>query len=241
MRATAGHAVLAGFPARPGEPFSSARFQAIRTLGAGPGARVLLAFDPSHPALIETPHALLFAAGLDPVSSDFPVSGAYLPLLHQAVKVLGRGTASASLLPGERYQAPASTGVWRIVDEEGRDVPSELTASGGATRLVSDPLERTGLYRVFLGGALRNAFAVNPDPRESDLSATPEAALVQAFPAGRAQVIHPGEGLARRVREARYGRELWSWFLALALLLLVAETVLGRWGMGGGAHAAVRP
>ena len=241
MRATAGHAVLAGFPARPGEPLSSARFQAIRALGPAAGVRVLLEFDRAHPALIEAPHALVFAAGLDPSTSDFPVSGAYLPLLHQAVKVLGRGTASASLTPGERYQAPASTGQWRIVDEDQREIPSELTATGGATRLVSEPLERTGLYRVFQGGALRNAFAVNPDPRESDLSASPEAVLVQAFPPGRAQVVHPGEGLARRVREARFGRELWSWFLGLALLLLIAETVLARWGMNERAPAAARP
>jgi hypothetical protein len=232
MRAAAGHAALAGFPARPGEPLSSARFHAIRRLGPGAGARVLLEFDHTHPALIEAPHALVFAAGLDPAASDFPVSGAYLPLLHQAVKVLGRGTASASLVPGQRYEAPAATGAWRIVDDEGHEIPSELTASGGATRLVSEPLERTGLYRVLQGGTVRNAFAVNPDPRESDLTSMPEAALVQAFPPGRAQVVRPGEGLARRVREARYGRELWSWFLALALLLLVAETVLARWGLG---------
>jgi hypothetical protein len=241
VRVTAGHAVLAGFPTRPGEPLSSARFQAIRALAPAPGARVLLEFDRAHPALVEGPHALVFAAGLDPGTSDFPVSGAYLPLLHQAVKVLGRGTASASLVPGERYQAPASTGAWRILDDEGREIPSELTASGGATRLVTEPLERPGLYRVLLGGTVRNAFAVNPDPRESDLTSMPEVVLVQAFPPGRAQVVHPGEGLARRVREARYGRELWSWFVALALLLLVAETVIGRWGMDGVAPAAARP
>ena len=232
MRAAAGHAVLAGFPARPGEPLSSARFGSIREMSAAAGTRVLLEFDRAHPALVEAPHALIFAAGLDPSTSDFPVSGAYLPLLHQSVKVLGRGTASASLLPGERYQAPAGTGAWRIVDEDGHEVPSALAAAGGATRLVSEPLERPGLYLVYQGGQVRSAFAVNPDPRESDLGAVPEATLLAAFPRGRAQIVHPGEGLARRVREARYGRELWSWFVVLALLLLVAETVLARSGLG---------
>ena len=237
VRATAGHAVLAGFPARPGEPLSSARFQAIRALSPAGGTRVLLEFDRAHPALLEAPRALVFAAGLDPATSDFPVSGAFLPLLHQAIKVLGRGTASASLVPGERYQAPAGTGIWRIEDDQGREIASELTAAGGATRLVSEPLERPGLYRVLQGGAVRNAFAVNPDPAESDLSAAPEASLIAAFPPGRAQIVHPGEGLAKRVREARFGRELWSWFVALALLLLIAESVLGRWGMGAGVPA----
>ncbi len=233
VRAIAGHAVLAGFPARPGEPLTSARFRSIRAFRAAPGARVLLEFDRAHPALVEGTRALALASGLDAQSSDFPVSGAFLPLIHQAVKVLGRGTASSSLLPGERYSAPATTGMWRIEDDQGREVPSELVAGAGAARLRSAPLERPGLYRVIQGATVRSTFAVNPDPRESDLAAVPEAALVRAFPPGRAQIVHPGADLARRVREARFGRELWSWFVILALALLVIESVVGRWGMAG--------
>jgi hypothetical protein len=239
IRATAGHAALAGFPARPGEPLSNARFQIVRALAPDPSARVLLAFDRTHPALVEGPNALAFTAGTDAASSDLAVSGAFLPLFHQIVKVLGRGTAAASLVPGERYQAPAGTGSWRIEDEEGREVGSEIAAGGGVTRIVSQPLERPGLYKVLQDGRLRSSFAVNPDPREGDLAAPSEAALLAAFPAGRAQIVHPGEGLARRVREARYGRELWAWFVILALALLVAESVLGRAGLG--AMAPARP
>lgn len=236
VRSLAGHAALAGFPARPGEPLTTARFRAIRTFAAAPATRTLLEFDRTRPALVEGARVLVFAAGLDPQASDLPVSGAFLPLLHQAVKVLGRGTAAASLMPGERYSAPAATGLWRIEDEQGREVPAELVAAAGATRLVSAPLERPGLYRVVQGATVRSTFAVNPDPRESDLAALPEAALLRAFPAGRAQVVQPGADLARRVREARFGRELWSWFVALALALLVAESVIGRLGLAGPAR-----
>src|SRR5207247_8048477 len=95
-RTVAGHAVLAGFPARPGEPLSTATFRSVRALGgAGAGApgagaghgaspaRVLLEYDRQHPALLEAPHALVLAAVLLPAASDFAVSGAFLPLLHQ--------------------------------------------------------------------------------------------------------------------------------------------------------------
>lgn len=249
-RVAAGHPALAGFAARPGEPLSSARFTTIRALTPAAGARVVLEFDRAHPALVETPHALVFAAGLDPSTSDFPVSGAFLPLLHQIVKVLGRGTAASSLAPGDRYSAPAATGLWRIEDLEGHEVPAELGTEEGVTRLTSAPLERAGLYRVLQGGATRATFAVNPDPRESDLKAADPGAIAAAFPGGRARVLHPGADLARRVREARYGRELWSWFVIAALALLIAETILARWGMapvaaagaaGGGSGRAGRP
>jgi hypothetical protein len=237
-RRAAGHPALVGFPARPGEPLSGARFTRIRPLVARPAARMLLEFDRDRPALVEAPHALVLLTPLDLESSDFPVSGAFLPLLHQAVKVLGRGTAAASLLPGERYSAPAGTGTWRIEDERGREVPVELVTGGGATRLLSGPLETPGLYRVLQGGAPRAAFAVNPDPAESDLEVIPTARLARAFPSGRVTVLEPGAGIERRVREARYGRELWAWFVMLALALLVAETVLGRAGLPSTAPSA---
>lgn len=235
VRRAAGHPVLGGFATRPGEPLSSARFREVREFRPGAGARVLLAFDERHPALIEAGRSLVFTAPLDARASDFSVSGAFLPLLHQSVKVLGRGTAAASLVPGERYRAPATTGAWRIEDATGREVPSELAAQGGTTRLVSEPLARTGLYRVLQGGRVRATFAVNPPAAESDLAAATEEALIRAFPAGRARVLHPGADFARRVREARHGRELWSGFLVAALALLAAETILGRLGLGGSA------
>jgi len=231
-RAVAGHPVLAGFPARPGEPLTGAHFRAVRGFRPGAKARALLRFDEAHAALIETPRAMVLTTLLQPEQSDFAVSGAFLPLVHQIVKVLARGTAAASLVPGDRYSAPAHTGAWRIEDDRGREVPSELRAEGGSTRLVSAPLERPGLYRVIQDGKRRALFAVNPDVHESDLTPLPDAALLAKFPGGRASILHPGADLARRVREARYGRELWSWFVVLALLLLAAETTLSRWGMG---------
>ena len=248
--AAAGHPVLAGFPVRPGEPLSTGSFRSIPTLDlrGGPAAsrgraaapvRVLLEYDRGHPALVEAAHALVLAATLDPATSDFAVSGAFLPLLHQCAKVLARGTAASSLEPGDRYSAPAGTGDWRIEDERGQTVTSQMATEAGATRITSAPLERPGLYRVFQGGTLRTTFAVNPARRESDLTPVPEASVIRAFPPGRAQVLRPGADLARRVREARYGRELWAWFVIAALVLLVAEMVVARWGMEGRVAADV--
>jgi hypothetical protein len=231
QRAAAGHPALTGFPARPGEAISVAQFHAVRAFRPAAGTRIVLDFDRAHPALIEAPRAMVFAAGLDAGASDFPTSGAFLPLAHQVTRVLARGTAAGSLVPGDQYRAPATTGAWRIEDDQGREVASELVSDRGASRLESAPLERPGLYRVLLAGQLRNTFAVNLDVRESDLTPVPERDMIAAFPAGRAQILRPGADLARRVREARYGRELWTWFVVLALLLLVIETIVARVGM----------
>jgi len=233
LRAVTGHAVLDGFPTRPGEPLTQARFTRVPEFTPAPGARVLLRFDDAHAALVEAGRVLVLATPLDAARSDFALSGAFLPLVHQAARVLARGTAAPSLHPGDTWSAPASA-EWRIEDETGHDIPVSVETSGGATRAVSVPLERTGLYRAFAGPELRASFAVNPDPAEGDLAPMPEASLIAAFPAGRARVLRVGDDLAARVREARFGRELWPEFVLLALLLLFAESVIGRWGMPGG-------
>jgi hypothetical protein len=233
LRAVAGHPILDGFPVRPGEPLTQARFTRVPVFMPAPGARTLLRFDDTHAALVEASRVLVLAAPLDPARSDFALSGAFLPLVHQAARVLARGTAAPSLHPGDTWSAPASA-EWRIEDEAGRDIPVIVETGGGATRAVSMPLERTGLYRAFAGAALRASFAVNPDPVEGDLAPMPDASLIGAFPSGRARLLRVGDDLASRVREARFGRELWPEFVLFALLLLAAESVIGRWGMPGG-------
>ena len=232
MRATAGHPAPAGFPARPGEPLSSARFERVRIHG-GAGTRTLLEFDRAHPALVESQRAMVLLASLDPAASDFAVSGAFLPLAHQIVKVLGRGTAAASLTPGDRYGAPATTGAWRIEDQEGHEVPSELIAAGGAARLLGAARASRALTACCAPARCATPSRSNPDPRESNLEPIPEPTLTRAFPGRPRAGGARGRGLARRVREARYGHELWGWFIVIAPLLLVAETVIARWGMAG--------
>ncbi len=207
IRRAAGHPVLAGFPARPGEPLSNARFQRVRAFTPAPGTRTLLEFDGAHPALVEGRDLLVFCASLGAEASDFPVSGAFLPLLHQAVKVLARGTASPSLVPGERYTAPASTGAWRIDGPGGAEVPSELTAAAGATRLVSDPLETA---RALSRHARRRAaqhvrgesrpVRVRPRGRERRRAARRVPARARAHHAPRRRSRHPRARGALRPR-----------------------------------------
>lgn len=224
----AGHPALEGFAARPGEPLSAARFLRTRAFAPAAGARAIARYDAARAALVEAPRVLVLSAALDAASSDFATSGAFLPLVHQCARVLARGTAAASLAPGDVWRGPAATGEWRVSAEDGRDVPVSFGGEQGATRLVTAPLEVPGLYRVWQGRALRGSFAVNPDPAESDLATVPERELIAAFPSGTAAVLRAGESLALRVREARYGRELWPWFVVIALLLLATESFVGR-------------
>ena len=113
------------------------------------------------------------------------------------------------------------------------EVPPEELIPESFEGVATDVVEMGPLTYIQTPGA------VNPDTREFDLADESEREIAAAFPAGRAQILHPSADLARRVREARYGRELWLWFVMLALLMLVVETLVARWGMVGRARAVV--
>lgn len=123
---------------------------------------------------------------------------------------------SLTLIPGQRQQ--------------GLDVRLEIPAS----------LTEPGFYEVQRDGQPLTTLAFNQDRRESELAAYSAAELRELVGADRPNVrVVDGSTAATtlaQLREAQTGRPLWRYFLALALLALLAETLLIRFG-----GQAVRP
>ena len=124
----------------------------------------------------------------------------------------------------------------------------QLGQSGGAAGQVYDPdgnrllsladttraqnilLEQTGYYRITtLGGDV--LVAVNPDPRESDLSLMPAQALqnwenmvaTSAGAAGTANTI-----AVSAVEEEPVSLEIWRVLLVLLAVIVLMESLLGN-------------
>ncbi len=70
--------------------------------------------------------------------------------------------------------------------------------------------------------------AVNVDTRESDLRTLDGEALASAWPGVSGAFVDPQRDLARAIREARVGMELWWPLVLMALIVLVIEGVLAR-------------
>jgi hypothetical protein len=233
-RAAVGHPALAGFPDAVGEAISQAKFTSAWRVDPGSEGRVLASFAPDLPALIERERLLVFTSDASGVWSDFPFSGSFLPFWLQSLAALAQGN-SPDLVPGERLDLPAPPGgaqaVWTLRSPSGQDIPLQARLASGSTRLLSPPLEDAGLYLVMASGRPLRAVPVNPDLRESDLARLTPAEVTSRWKALRPQMVPLSANAARAVREGRYGREMWREFLLLALLILAAETILGRiWG-----------
>jgi len=175
--------------------------------------------------------------------TDLPVRGLFVPLLFRSMYYLTTRLDSfePSNLDGQdvafRIPGAADVGQLRIVSRTGQEWIPEQRASGRGLRFsLPTTLRDPGVYDVKDGDRLVQRFAVNPVSAESDLDRLPpdEAAALLHASTGVDPVVmnlaSDGVATAERIRELETGVEIWNVFLAVALLLLIAEMLIAaRW------------
>ncbi|HET7753184.1 MAG TPA: BatA domain-containing protein [Anaeromyxobacteraceae bacterium] len=210
------------------------KYALIRPERRGEGARTLASFDDGAPALVETHpgrgRVILFTSSVDRDWSDWSIRTSFLPAMQRF----------AAYLAGveERRVVSSVVGATRTVELEQGQTLKALVAPDGR-ELAADSLPRPGPpgsppvvvpdapglweVRVESRGEVRLdpalAFAVFPDPRESDTRRVAPAELTAWL---------GGADHAALAQDARGERRipLWSVLLALALAAFVAESAL---------------
>ena len=178
---------------------------------------------------------LLFGVAADPAWSDLTERSLFVPLVVRAVAYLATGSSvgEAAAPDGERSVRveTASGEALRLVGPDGGAVAAEQRAVPGGRVLSLESVQAPGLYRVMQGERVLRTVAVNEDARESDPArlAPDEAARRLEHATGRpVRLVDAREAADATGRSA--GIPLWRWFLAAALVALVAETaVASRW------------
>jgi len=190
---------------------------------------------------------LLFTSSLDMDWNNLAARSFYLPLLHQMVYYAGRSGGNAMhvtvgmpcVIPLPAAQDPIEVKVYGPEDpsepieaQEGQKEPEPAAVPTGSDgRAVFDQTGRPGLYRaVYSVDGRRHSvsFAVNVDARESQLYRIDprEARGMLGVPGAR--VIERPRRLAAVVRRAREGLPLWDYLFATAILIAVAESLVGN-------------
>ena len=194
-------------------------------------ATTLLVFDDGQPALLESRYGkgrvLLWTTTLDRDLSDFVIRPAFVPLIRRALLHLGHALSpsqSRAMTLGERHTVPLPRGTRNveIVAPDGTSQSFDLAAEQDGFEFVFASATMPGPHKVRLGslGTMSEeptlAFAVNIDPRESDLRAisVEEARTVLEGDAGdRAERVMPS---LAQLAETPFSRPE-----ALAMLLLI--------------------
>ena len=187
-------------------------------------SQVLAYFDTGDPFMIERAtgqgRVLLFTTSLSTEWTDLPLTEVYVPLLYQVARyATERSGASPQYSVGEVVSLDGLPGeTWTIAGPGGSVFTVEVDSAGlGHFRQTGLP----GHYQASLG-TTRSTFAVNIDPRESDLTS-------RDFEQAYAAVTYQPEETDLSVRlpeDQEQEQKLWRVILMIVLGLFVAESIL---------------
>jgi len=199
-----------------------------------PGERVLVSYDDGAPALVEARRGqgrvMLYTSTVDRSWSDWTIRTSFLPVVQRMAAWLSGGLEERRDAPSV-VNAPRAIAVGEgekllaVVGPDGRERPSSALhrVAGGAPTLAPD---RPGLWQVKVeerGQARldpRLAFAVLPDPRESDTSRLDPQELTAYF--GGATHAHMANDKPTGDRTI----PLWSILLVLGIAAFLGEGLL---------------
>ena len=196
--------------------------------------------------------ALLYSAPPTFAFGDFPRKAIFLPLIRRTAAYLSSIGAKdenedANYYTDEPFDVmlpqlgSEPSGLKLLVKSpDGSSERVESVATEGKLRIHLDNAHAAGIYTIYKDAEAREAvasFAVNIRSDEADLRrATPEAAdsLVSplfAKPKESITRLDPsGKDLTKKIKESRFGIELWQTFLVIALLCAIAEMLIAREG-----------
>jgi hypothetical protein len=170
---------------------------------------------------------MLLASSLDNVWNDLPVHPVFVPLVAETARYLSdmeEGATQAvvdSVLELRRRRTTAAA--VQAFDPSGERA---LSLGESLTEQML-PLTQLGFYELRRGG-VSELVAVNPDPRESNLRPM-EADTLALWKATGREHEDIREALASESALKPPPIRIWRLILALLVLALLVESVLGNW------------
>jgi hypothetical protein len=191
---------------------------------------VLARFEDGSPALIEAGigkgRVLLFTSSLGASWNDLPLTPLYLPFVHQMVKYAGEHEENSWYALGQTFtvvKEPAGAPPAVDTPSGARLNESRITPNGDLLVTGFEP----GFYRLRYSAA-PDFTAVDTDGAEGDFTKVNFPEFVAGV-SGGAGSAEGGDAASRLTNEEIEGRQkVWWSLLFVALLLLVAESLLSR-------------
>jgi hypothetical protein len=187
---------------------------------------------------------LLWTTTADRAGNDWPIEPSFVLAVREAVKGTARPTRfDHNVTAGDRLKRRIRTGqqVSNVrLTPPGNVEPQSLSAVpveeppsdlGPAVDVAVNDTRRAGLYRLSWDegplGTMSDAYAANPDPRESELDRLAPADLKKLLEPLDVDVVVAGGDDASLF--APTGRELWRELIASLFGLMVVESAFATW------------
>lgn len=178
---------------------------------------------------------LLFSVAPDLRFSTLPLTGLFVPLVYRSAYYLaGSNAKEPSLLTGSEisfFTANLNRDILKLSYPGGNEEFIDRDKLFGNVLSVKST-ESPGIYTLLSGNNPVKKTAVNLSPKESIASSYSEDGLTKYFTsAGAANApvyLTYTQDITESIQQARFGTELWKFFLLLALLTAIAEMFVAR-------------
>jgi hypothetical protein len=193
--------------------------------------QVLLSYDDGNIAMAEKTVGLgtmlLCNFGCSLESCDMPRHTLFVPIVHEIIKGL-RPSADARSSFEVGHQCSMTTDQVKqnepveLKDPDDKVVNGTLDISDSGAFIFFPRTQKCGFYRIFAKENCVGSVAVNVNPLESNFEALSISQLEELAKMSRAE-LHAAAGNQSSISELLNGKQLWHYFLLIAIALLALE------------------
>jgi hypothetical protein len=178
---------------------------------------------------------LLYTSAPDLSWSTFPLKGIFAALMNKSVYYLNSASrVNVTFHPGSSMpvnigsEAVSQLGV--VKPDNTREFVTLDSLTGNY--LSYNKTEETGVYKFYSGDKLIDYETVNVDAAESDLDyyTASEAGEILSgkIPNGSQTILNTDDNYSEKISQARFGTELWKYFMMIVLLIALVEMLVAR-------------
>lgn len=179
---------------------------------------------------------LLFSASPVFSWSDFPIKGIFAPLITKSVMYLSvYNKSEANYFAGESINVNVSERTLpqiKVVRPDKSEDFINIDENQKTDFISFGSTSLAGSYKFYSGEKLVASANVNPDPAESVTEYLSESEFDDYLEKinfnGRHIRIDKNENPAQMILQARFGSELWRYFVLIAILLALVEMTIAR-------------
>jgi hypothetical protein len=177
---------------------------------------------------------MYFTTGLSRDWSDLTLRGIFVPLINRSVTYLAEGTSAEKdeILIGDEIafslDRKSMSTEFSMEKPDGSQIKIRPEISQGRYFVRFRDTDQPGIYTLKSGEQRLSLWAVNYDPAELENESFGSPELKKLIQGGQYFEITNTEDIAEKLEESRFGRELWKYFIVVALFLLVVEMIIMR-------------
>ncbi len=168
--------------------------------------------------------------------SNFPLKSIFVPLMNKSILYLAaKDKNETNILAGNSLDIDVrgkNVSQLKVIRPDNMEDFLSLNQSNGNAVIKYDRVNLTGNYKIVSGSKVIDEISVNADPLESKVKYLDKTEIENYLSKinfkGKFFFMSKEQNINEKILSARFGSELWKYFLIIALLLALVEMIVAR-------------